>query len=112
MAAPDPTLRGSQPQPQASQAEIFRVFVSDAREDAKIELAVFEALRSAQGHCADVFIDNDLRFGLSFQDEIKSRLDVTDRLVVIYSVTLKPVQLRGNGAGVSQEEFADGLRIL
>ena len=88
MAAPDPTLVGSQPQ---SQPEILRVFISYAREDAKIAIAVFDALRTALGAFADVFIDNALRFGLSFQEEIKSRLDATDLLVVVYSATLKPV---------------------
>src|SRR5215467_302676 len=38
----------------------------------------------------NVFMDNALRFRLSFQDEIKERLDETDLLVVIYSATLKP----------------------
>jgi hypothetical protein len=86
MAAPDPTLIGPQPQPQ-----ILRVFISYAREDEKIAVAVFDALRTALGAFADVFIDNALRFGLSFQDEIKARLDDTDLLVVVYSATLKPV---------------------
>jgi hypothetical protein len=86
MSAPDPTLVSSQSKPQ-----ILRVFVSYAREDEKIAIAVFEALRIGLGTYADVFIDNALRFGLSFQDEIKSRLDETDLLVVIYSATLKAV---------------------
>ena len=65
MAAPDPSFLGSQPKPQPSQVEIFRVFVSYAREDAKIAIPVFEVLRTALGAFADVFIDNALRFGLS-----------------------------------------------
>jgi hypothetical protein len=69
---------------------ILRVFVSYAREDEKIAVAAFEAIRTALGTFADVFIDNALQFGLSFQDEILKRLDDTDLLVVIYSATLKP----------------------
>jgi hypothetical protein len=69
---------------------ILRVFISYAKEDEKIAVAVFEALRTAFGVFADVFIDNALQFGLSFQDEIRKRLDETDLLVVIYSATLKP----------------------
>ncbi len=69
---------------------ILRVFVSYAREDEKIAVAVFDAIRIALGTFADVFIDNALQFGLSFQDEIRKRLDQTDLLVVIYSSTLKP----------------------
>ncbi len=40
MAAPDPTLISATPKPQ-----IPRVFISYAREDEKIAVAVFEALR-------------------------------------------------------------------
>jgi hypothetical protein len=69
---------------------IFRVFISYAKEDEKIAAAVFDAVRIALGVFADVFIDTALRFGLSFQDEIKRRLDDTDLLIVIYSAALKP----------------------
>src|ERR1700730_12595310 len=34
-------------------------------------------------------MENALQFGLSFQDEIRKRLDETDLLVVIYSGALK-----------------------
>jgi hypothetical protein len=75
----------SEPKPR-----ILRVFISYAREDEKIAVAAFEAIRTALGTFADVFIDNALQFGVSFQDEIRKRLDETDLLVVIYSATLKP----------------------
>jgi hypothetical protein len=75
----------SEPKPR-----ILRVFISYAKEDEKIAVAAFEAIRTALGTFADVFIDNALQFGVSFQDEIKKRLDETDLLVVIYSATLKP----------------------
>lgn len=81
-------LVASQPQ---SQPQILRVFISYAKEDEKIATAVFDAVRTALGAFADVFIDIALRFGLSFQDEIKDRLGITDLLVVVYSATLKPV---------------------
>jgi hypothetical protein len=71
-------------------ARILRVFISYAKEDEKIAAAAFEAIRTALGTFADVFIDNALQFGVSFQDEIRKRLDETDLLVVIYSATLKP----------------------
>jgi hypothetical protein len=86
MAAPDQISIGSTPKPQ-----ILRVFISYAREDEKIAVAVFDALRTALGAFADVFFDNALHFGLSFLDEIKKRLDDTDLLVVIDSATLKPL---------------------
>jgi hypothetical protein len=85
MAAPDPTPILSKPKPQ-----ILRVFISYSREDEKIAVAVFDALRTALGTFADVFMDNTLHFGLNFLDEIKKRLDDTDLLVVIDSPTLKP----------------------
>jgi hypothetical protein len=85
MAAPDNVHVISEPRPR-----ILRVFISYAKEDEKIAVATFEAIRMALGTFADVFIDNALQFGLSFQDEIRKRLDDTDVLVVIYSATLKP----------------------
>jgi hypothetical protein len=75
----------SEPKPR-----ILRVFISYAKEDEKIAAAAFEAIRTALGTFADVFIDNALQFGVSFQEEIRKRLDETDLLVVIYSATLKP----------------------
>src|SRR3984885_15203975 len=85
MAAHNNMMPISEPKPR-----ILRVFISYAKEDEKIAVAVFEAIRAALGTFADVFIDNALRFGVSFQDEIKRRLDDTDLLVVIYSACLKP----------------------
>jgi TIR domain len=85
MAAHDNLQVISEPKPR-----ILRVFISYAKEDEKIAVAAFEAIRTALGTFADVFIDNALQFGVSFQDEIKKRLDETDLLVVIYSATLKP----------------------
>ncbi len=75
----------SEPKPR-----ILRVFISYAKEDEKIAAAAFEAIRTALGTFADVFIDNALQFGVSFQEEIQKRLDETDLLVVIYSAALKP----------------------
>jgi hypothetical protein len=69
---------------------VFRLFISYAREDTKIAIAVHNALQSALGPSAEVFIDSGLSFGLSFQEEIKKRLDETDTLVVIDSAALKP----------------------
>jgi|HubBroStandDraft_6_1064221.scaffolds.fasta_scaffold64209_2 hypothetical protein len=69
---------------------ILRVFISYAKEDEKIAVAAFEAIRTALGTFADVFIDTGLQFGVSFQAEIQKRLDETDLLVVIYSAALKP----------------------
>ena len=69
---------------------VLRIFISYAKEDQKIAIAVYNAIQTALGAFADVFIDDALRFGLNFQDEIKERLDQTDVLVVIYSAELKP----------------------
>jgi TIR domain len=75
----------SEPKPR-----ILRVFISYAKEDEKIATAVSEAIRTSLGTFAEVFVDNALQFGVSFQDEIQKRLDETDLLVVIYSAALKP----------------------
>jgi hypothetical protein len=71
-------------------AQVLQAFISYAKEDEKIASAVRDAIRTALGVFANVFMDDALHFGLSFQDEIKERLDETDLLVVIYSATLKP----------------------
>lgn len=85
MAARDPVVI-SEPKP-----NILRVFISYAKEDEKIAVAAFDAIYAALGgNLAEVFMDNALQFGLSFQDEISNRLDDTDVLVVVYSATLKP----------------------
>jgi hypothetical protein len=69
---------------------VFQLFISYAREDAKIAIAVSNALQTALGPSAEVFIDSGLPYGLNFEDEIRKRLDETDALVVIDSETLKP----------------------
>jgi len=73
-----------------AKSQVYRFFISYAREDEKIAIAVYNALETAMGPSAKVFIDSGLRFGLSFQDEIKKKLDETDTLVVIDSAVLKP----------------------
>ena len=73
-----------------AKSQVYRFFISYAREDEKIAIAVYNALETAMGPAAKVFIDSGLRFGLSFQDEIKKKLDETDTLVVIDSAVLKP----------------------
>jgi hypothetical protein len=69
---------------------VFRLFISYAKEDEKIAIAVSNAVQTALGPSAEVFIDSGLRYGIAFQDEIKKRLDETDVLVVVYSGSLKP----------------------
>ncbi len=73
-----------------SKSRVFRFFISYAHEDEKIAIAVSNVLQTAMGPSAEVFIDSGLRFGLSFQDEIKKKLDETDTLVVVDSSVLKP----------------------
>jgi hypothetical protein len=73
-----------------AKSQVYRFFISYAREDEKIAIAVYNALETAMGPSAKVFIDSGLRFGLSFQDEIKKKLEETDTLVVIDSAVLKP----------------------
>src|ERR1700724_1496958 len=75
----------SEPKPR-----ILRVFINYTKKSEKIAVAAFEAIRTALGTFADVFIDNALQFGVSFQDEIRKRLDETELLVVVYSAALKP----------------------
>ena len=71
------------PTPGPAKQRVFRLFISYAREDAKIAIAVSNALQSALGPSAEVFIDTGLRVGVRFPEEIKNRLDETDALVVI-----------------------------
>jgi len=80
---------GRQTETDAKQ-RVFRLFISYAKEDEKIAIAVSNAVQTALGPSAEVFIDSGLRFGLAFQDEIKKKLDETDVLVVIHSGSLKP----------------------
>jgi transcriptional antiterminator Rof (Rho-off) len=67
----------------------FRFFISYAREDYNIAIAVNNAIQTAAGPAAEVFMDFALQFGLNFQEEIKSRLDQTNVLVVIHSGILR-----------------------
>src|SRR5947209_8640878 len=84
-----------------AKSQVYRFFISYAREDEKIAIAVYNALETAMGPSAKVLIDSGLRFGLSFQDKIKKKFDETDTLVVIDSAVLKPAfWLYGNGTRV------------
>jgi hypothetical protein len=67
----------------------FRFFISYAREDYNIAIAVNNAIQTAAGPAAEVFMDVALQYGLNFQEEIKGRLDQTNILVVIHSGILK-----------------------
>ena len=67
----------------------FRFFISYARENYNIAVAIRDAIQSATGPAAVVFMDVALPFGVSFQEEIKSRLDETNVLVVVHSAILK-----------------------
>src|SRR6202021_2143312 len=97
----------SEPKPR-----ILRVFISYAKEDEKIAVAAFEAIRTALGTFADVFIDNALQFGGSFRDEIRKGLDETD---------LRSCTLSGNEGikigifratlELSLEEYSESLKI-
>jgi TIR domain len=67
----------------------FRFFISYARENQNIAAAVKEAIQAATGPAASVFMDVALPFGVSFEKEIKNRLDETNVLVVVHSEILK-----------------------
>jgi hypothetical protein len=69
---------------------VLRLFISYAREDEKIAIAVSNAVQTALGPSAEVFIDSGLRFGLDFKEEIKKKLDETDVLIAISTDVLKP----------------------
>jgi TIR domain len=68
----------------------FRFFISYAREDYNIAIAVSNAIQTATGPSAEVFMDVALPFGVSFQEEIRKRLDETNVLVAVHSPILKP----------------------
>lgn len=76
--------------PTAAPTDRFLFFISYAREDRKIADAVEMMIKDGMGPSADVFIDEALTFGVSFEDEIKKKLDETNVLVVVYSGVLKP----------------------
>ncbi|HEX4748375.1 MAG TPA: toll/interleukin-1 receptor domain-containing protein [Bryobacteraceae bacterium] len=69
---------------------MLRLFISYAREDETIAIAVSNAVQMALGPSAEVFIDSGLRFGLDFKAEIKKKLDETDVLIAVSSDALKP----------------------
>lgn len=70
--------------------ERFHFFISYASEDRKIADAVETMIKTAMGPSADVFMDEQLSFGQSFEKEIKEKLDETNVLVVVHSGILKP----------------------
>ena len=54
--------------------ERFQFFISYASEDRKIADAVETMIKAAMGPSADVFMDEALSFGESFEEEIKENL--------------------------------------
>lgn len=82
------TVRKVEPE---NKPRVLRLFISYAREDEKIAIAVSNAVQVALGPSAEVFIDSGLRFGLDFKEEIKAKLDETDVLIAVSSDALKPV---------------------
>jgi hypothetical protein len=70
--------------------EHFQFFISYAHEDRKIADAVASMIETAMGPSATVFIDEALSFGVSFEEEIKKKLNETNVLVVVHSGILKP----------------------
>jgi hypothetical protein len=70
--------------------ERFHFFISYAHEDRRIADAVETMIKAAMGPSADVFMDEALSFGVSFEAEIKQKLDETNVLVVVHSGILKP----------------------
>ena len=77
------------PEP-GNETRILHLFISYAREDETIAIAVSNAVQMALGPSAEVFIDSGLRFGLDFKAEIKKKLDETDVLIAVSSDALKP----------------------
>jgi hypothetical protein len=76
----------------ASSARILRLFVSYAQEDAKIAIAVSNALQEALGDTlAEVFLDKtSIEPGLEWRAQIEDRLETTDILVVVFTGVEKP----------------------
>src|ERR1035441_9570919 len=73
-------------------ARRFRIFISYASEDYQIAEAIRKCLMLALG---DVFaeINIDKRFlqpGIDFKKQIRSKLEITDVLIVVYTGTEKP----------------------
>lgn len=73
-----------------SETRVLHLFISYAREDETVAIAVSNAVQMALGPSAEVFIDTGLRFGLDFKTEIKRKLDETDVLIAVSSDALKP----------------------
>jgi hypothetical protein len=67
----------------------LRFFISYAREEYNIAFAVNNAIQIAVGPAAEVWMDIALPFGTDFSEEITTRLDETNILVVINSEILK-----------------------
>ena len=81
-----PDAKPAKPMPR-----FLNLFISYAREDAKIAIAVSTALRAALGEIADVFFDKDsITSGFEFKTQIEDALAKADVLVVVYTGTEKP----------------------
>src|SRR5262245_7155128 len=76
----------------SAKPRILRIFISYAHEDAKIAIAVSNALHTALGDTfADVFLDTvSLVAGLEFKTQIEERLDDTDIFIIVYTGLEKP----------------------
>ena len=71
---------------------ILKLFISYAHEDAKIAIAVSNALHCALGDTlAEVFLDKtSLEAGFDFKAQIEDRLENTDVLIIIFTGVEKP----------------------
>jgi hypothetical protein len=70
---------------------ILKLFISYAKEDAPIAIAVSNCLQVALGNVfAETFIDTMLTAGLDFSAQIQQKLDETDVLIIIYTGVDKP----------------------
>lgn len=81
--------------PETERPRILRVFISYAHEDAKIAIAVSNALQTALGDTlVEIFLDKfSLEPGFEFKPQIEETLDNTDILILIY--TGKPSHFMG-----------------
>ena len=81
--------------PETERPRILRVFISYAHEDAKIAIAVSNALQTALGDTlVEIFLDKFyLEPGCEFKPQIEETLDNTDILILIY--TGKPSHFMG-----------------
>jgi hypothetical protein len=70
---------------------ILKLFISYAREDASIAIAVSNCLQVALGNVfAEIFIDSMLTPGIDFSAQIQEKLDQTDVLIIVYTGVDKP----------------------